>query len=706
MKSTSRSKFLRYCALLLAVLAIVLFALGYISPDYGKYWWVLGLALLSALFLLSIPSIVSAFSSASFLRIDQLEVALVALVIANITVQLLGGIWGPAYPLIILVIVLVSIFSGLLQGLILAALQSALEFFIFYTTSQSVDVRTPWAHMFTLLAFSAGVGAIFSLERKKSAKLMVQHERLKSDVEFFKETQTAATDRVLSELDKIQKERPKRAVERVFSLDQALEIMLEFCGRLFQAHVCALYLLDKKNPSRLELRSFLSASSAEPRHSVSASQSPFAIVLRERVPLAVPKIPKHQILLYYHRQPDVCSIMCAPISCENEPLGVLLVDSLTDGAFEKEQAKMLAMLATHIADTIISHQTTEQLLSEREDFAAYYELSKKLSASLNLDGIFSILLDSTKNVVPFDAAALVVSDEVTKRLKIKAVRQIELDFADAELSPENSLVGWTIEHKRTLYIPNASDFQKNERTFILSEKIPIKGINSVLIIPLFVKNELSGALFFGSHEEDAFDTYHQRLLETLANQAVVSISNAQLFSKLERMAIFDGLTGLYNHRYFQEQLARELSRAERTSSKVALVLLDIDHFKRVNDTYGHPTGDVVLKHVASTIKGAIREIDIAARYGGEEFATILPETDVSGATQFAERLRSDVESSHAQTDFGPIQITVSLGVSAYPEYDRTRSALIDTADRALYHAKRLGRNRVVCAKELPKDFPV
>lgn len=702
MKLTSHSKLFRYLALSIAILTIALLARGYISPEVGKYWWVLAATILFVLFLLSIPALIRVFFSAEFLKIEKLEVALIVLVIANITVQLLGGIWGAAYPLIIVVIVFVSIFLGLLQGLFFAALQSALEFFIFYTTSPSVDVLTPWAHAFVLLAFSVGVGAIFSLERKKFERLAAQYEKLRSDVEFFKETQARATYRVLSELDKIQQERPKRAVERVLSLDQALEAALEFCSKLFQTHLCALYLLDRKDPTRLELRSFLSASKLELKRSISSSQSPFAIVLRELVPLAVPSVPMHQLLPYYSRQPSVRSLMCAPIVCEEKPLGVLLVDSLIDAAFDKKQAEMLAILAVQVADTIVSHQTIEQLLSESEDFAAYYELSKKMSASLNLEDIFSILLDSTKNVVPFDAAALVILDEITKRLKIKAVRQIELGFEDLELSPRNSLVGWAMECKRTLYIPNASDIKRDEHAFILSEKIPIKGINSILIIPLFVKNEPVGALFFGSREVGAFDAYHQRLLETLANQAAVSISNAQLFSKLERLAIFDGLTGLYNHRYFQEQLSRELARAERTNSKVVLILLDIDHFKRINDTYGHPTGDVVLKHVASAIKNAVREVDFVARYGGEEFAIIMPEIDALSASQFAERLRSEIESSHAQTDFGPIQITVSLGVSAYPDFDKTRSALIDTADKALYHAKRLGRNRVVCAKDLPK----
>jgi len=705
MKSTnSLKKLLRYSALFLAIATILLFALGYISPELGEYWWILAVALLAALFALSIPAVIGVFQGVGLFRLDQLEIALVALVVVDIAVQFMGGIWGAAYPLVILVVVCAAIFLGPLRGAVLALLQSALEFLYFYSTAQDVDLRTPWAHMFTLLALSLGIGAIFALERKRYESMKEQYNRLKGDMGFFKDAQSVATDKVLSELDRIQRERPKRAIEQVFSLDQSLSRTLELCSRMFNAHLCALYLFDRANPQTLELRSFTSVANVEPRQTVSATSSPFGIVLRDLVHIAVPNIPKHQVLSYYQGRHGVRSIMCAPVFFDDEPLGVLLADSLEEGAFEREQARALSLVSTQIADTIVGARTNEQLQSEREDFAAYYDLSKKLSASLNMEAIFSILLDSTKDVVPFNAAALVIKDELSDRIMLKAVRGIELDMPDMELSPEDSLVNWAMEHARTLYVPRLANLQQGKRTPLLSEKVKVKGMSSVLIIPLLVKNQPMGALMLAARAHDAFSTYHQRLLEALVNQAAVSFSNAQLFTKLERMAVLDGLTGLYNHRYFQEQLERELARAERAGSSLALVIMDIDHFKQVNDTYGHPTGDVVLKHISAIVKGAIRNIDLAARYGGEEFAIVLPEADMSGAAGFAERLRREVEAKTAHTDFGALGVTVSLGVSAYPEFGRKRSELIDFADKALYHAKRLGRNRVVSAKDLPKDF--
>ncbi len=167
-------------------------------------------------------------------------------------------------------------------------------------------------------------------------------------------------------------------------------------------------------------------------------------------------------------------------------------------------------------------------------------------------------------------------------------------------------------------------------------------------------------------------------------------------SQLEQLAFLDGLTGLYNHRYFQESLTRELKRARRYKRSFALVLFDIDHFKQVNDTFGHPAGDQVLTNMAQEIKKSMRPNDIIARYGGEEFVVILPETDTAGLKKYAERLRSCVESITTMIKVAPVQVTISCGGTVYvpTTSEITKQDLIDTIDRALYQSKDNGRNRV------------
>jgi diguanylate cyclase (GGDEF)-like protein len=164
---------------------------------------------------------------------------------------------------------------------------------------------------------------------------------------------------------------------------------------------------------------------------------------------------------------------------------------------------------------------------------------------------------------------------------------------------------------------------------------------------------------------------------------------------MEEMATTDGLTGLVNHRTFQERMSDLLSRAERQGGRLALLLTDIDHFKKVNDTHGHPVGDQVLKRVAQVARGQVRKIDIAARYGGEEFAIVLDGTDLAGARQLAERIRTEVEKQEFTSDKGPFKCTLSLGIACFPDDAREQKALIHHADQALYGAKHGGRNQAL-----------
>ncbi|HEX3019818.1 MAG TPA: GGDEF domain-containing protein, partial [Chitinispirillaceae bacterium] len=179
----------------------------------------------------------------------------------------------------------------------------------------------------------------------------------------------------------------------------------------------------------------------------------------------------------------------------------------------------------------------------------------------------------------------------------------------------------------------------------------------------------------------------------LIENAAVAFTRAVLYQKMELLATTDGLTGLNNHRHFQEILSKELERARRYKRSLSLLLMDIDHFKSFNDTYGHPVGDLVLKEISLCIQKSIRTNDIPARYGGEEFTVIIPETNQANAMIIAERVRSTIEKHIIMSLEKQLRVTVSIGCASYPNQASSQQELIDFADKALYYSKGHGRNQ-------------
>jgi diguanylate cyclase (GGDEF)-like protein len=275
---------------------------------------------------------------------------------------------------------------------------------------------------------------------------------------------------------------------------------------------------------------------------------------------------------------------------------------------------------------------------------------------------------------------------VQGRGDVKGAASLEgLEFAAGE-----GLVGSAIARDVTLPLAEVDP----ARTPVFGAT-SVRGVQAIKIIPLKAGASVIGALVLGSRRKGAYGRDVVLQLEVVAMQAGQAIERARLFDRTERLATTDGLTGLTNHRAFQERLDIHLAQAGRYAKRVSLLLCDVDHFKSVNDTYGHPIGDQVLRGVAMTLLKEARTTDVVARYGGEEFAIVMPETDTAGAMVIAERIREKVGKTTFDTPQGPLRVTISLGVATFPDDGRSKPELVERADGALYHAKRHGRNRSV-----------
>jgi diguanylate cyclase (GGDEF)-like protein len=219
-----------------------------------------------------------------------------------------------------------------------------------------------------------------------------------------------------------------------------------------------------------------------------------------------------------------------------------------------------------------------------------------------------------------------------------------------------------------------------------------QGVRPLAAVPLIYQQRFMGTLLVRSDDPSRIWQENEvLLLRTVADQVTIAVNHARLFAQTQQQALTDGLTGCFNRRSFEMQLEKDLQLATRMRQPLSLIMLDVDHFKNVNDTYGHDAGDVALRMLADGLREELRGVDTAARYGGEEFAVILPQAGMEGAMVVAERLRARLEN----TEIPRVgHITASFGVATFPLHAASRDGLVTTADRALYDAKHCGRNRV------------
>ena len=231
------------------------------------------------------------------------------------------------------------------------------------------------------------------------------------------------------------------------------------------------------------------------------------------------------------------------------------------------------------------------------------------------------------------------------------------------------------------------------------ELVPVNG-RGVAAVPVLARGRLFGVI--SVERRRSFREPELAELAGVARQASTAVEATFLHEESKRLSLTDGLTGLWNRRQFELRVAQELERATRFGERFALVLVDLDNFKSVNDTHGHLVGDAVLVATAERLVDDTREVDTVARFGGEEFVLLLPQTELAGALKVAEKVRSEVAGRPVETDAGPLDISLSAGVACHPEDGTTLSELLGAADGALYQAKAAGKNRVMHADTTPQ----
>jgi len=357
----------------------------------------------------------------------------------------------------------------------------------------------------------------------------------------------------------------------------------------------------------------------------------------------------------------------------------------------------------NILDVEVEHLRleTSALKQKLRRHTTLKDLTENFSSIVSLDELIPLIAAEALRIVgKTNNSLLYLVDRQKQELKLVGSELVDsqrkLDLASVhkagvKLKKGDIFDNWVFKQRVPLLV---EDTRKDFRFNVDDVERNSRAVRSLISVPLIRKNRLVGILRLNNEAAKTYDTDDLRLLSIVSDLAAVAVENALLYQKMQQLAITDGLSGLFVHRYFMERLDEEIKRTLWMNSQFAFLMIDIDDFKRYNDQYGHIAGDIVLKQIAKLISGSVNPGDIVGRYGGEEFAVLMLDTSRQEATKMADDIRRCVEEKDFILRRKKSKVTISGGLCLFPEGAKAKEQLIQKADQALYKAKAEGKNRI------------
>jgi diguanylate cyclase (GGDEF)-like protein/PAS domain S-box-containing protein len=383
---------------------------------------------------------------------------------------------------------------------------------------------------------------------------------------------------------------------------------------------------------------------------------------------------------------EIKSIVCVPIYVKQTWWGLIgFDDCLTEREWSAAELDALVAAANTLGAAIEREQMDQELHRRVSELEAIRQASLSLTSSLDLSAVLDAIVESALHLVAGakDAHIYLYQDQ---QLNFGTSLWINGSKGQQWSSPRPNGLTYTVARTgQTIVVPDM-------RTHPLFTSASWQG--AIIGLPLKIAQRVVGVMTIACPSPRDFSENELRSLDLLATQAAIAIENASLYDQVQQLAITDALTNIYNRRGFFQIGEGEVERARRFGHPLSVLMFDLDHFKQINDTFGHPFGDKILVALIETCRRYIRALDILGRYGGEEFVALLPETDLPAALQIAERLRHAVEKTPLYVGDKTIFITISIGVATFRDKTMTLTDMVEQADQAMYRAKQAGRNRV------------
>ncbi|MCA9654865.1 MAG: diguanylate cyclase [Myxococcales bacterium] len=645
----------------------------------------------------------------------ELELGLLLLTATYFLISATGGLRSFLYPLVYALVsflMVVHRFRAAAAAWMVAVV--ALEALVGWRTVAREGWALPAYHLTLVGFFAAGnLLVLSSLVRRlrlgHDRQVQSTLERIRQEARDFRLISAALPPE--SRARSREEEQLRMAHAAVESIHEQVFHNVDLLRSALGLHTCALLWCEDPDPGakgrrhpKLSIKELSTDSDLVVQSGALEGPGLLAGVLAEPKPLRLRALGGRRMPPYYQGPVEVTDLCALPLLDGGTLRGVLCADRIGDRPFSSEEEVVLAKAAAHILRVVEHERVFSAVERSKYEQEQFYRASELFNEALTIEDVHRKTFEALRRIAGYDLAVITRADDEGREHEVVAV-DVPEDAVDGatkwgELAErlgglrfvgDGSLVGMAIKNRH--HMPANGELLDGD-TVVFSARTRLRGAHSLLVLPLQRGEQVLGAITLASTRPHRYTAPIREMLRVISHQVGVSVQNARMYQSMEERATTDGLTRLTNRRAFNERFDQLHALAERTGQKYAVILTDIDHFKSVNDTYGHPVGDQVLQRAASVFAGRSRRVDIVARYGGEEFVLVLPDTDGAGAEHFANELRKEIGEMTMTSEHGNFQVTISMGVAEFPADGNDRGELLERADQALYWCKEHGRNCV------------